>query len=163
MKKNHIFSFVVIFCLLMMPAGAYALPISGIGINGGSFTGSIDIAYTSDSLGATTPWLILNLTNTSVTGSRDTGLYIAGYGLPNSTMTVIDLVHVGDTWTGRQPLVNADRGSTAESLISGFVVYFSDSSGSLRDKATVAVAEPSTMMLFGLGLLAVGVGLRRKM
>lgn len=141
MKKNHILGFVVLICLVTMPAGAYALLISGSGINGGSFTGSIDIVYSSDSLSASTPWLIISLTNTSATCTRDTGLYIAGYVLPNSAMTEIDPVSVGATWTGRQPLVNADRGITAESLISGFVVYFSDFRGSY-DKAPVSVAEP---------------------
>ena len=162
MKKRHVIGFVVLFCLVMMPAGTYALPISGTGVNGGSFTGSIDIVYGSDSLSASAPWLIISLTNTSATGSRDIGLYIAGYVLPNSAMTEIDLVPVGGTWMGRQPLANADRGTTAESLINGFVVYFRDSGGTVFDKAPVAVAEPSTMMLFGLGLLALGVGLRRK-
>ena len=162
MKKNQIISFMVVVCLALMPAGTYALPISGTGVNGGSFIGSLDVVYGSDSLSASAPWLIISLTNTSATGSRDIGLYIAGYVLPNCAMTEIDLVRVGQTWTGRQLLTNVDRGITAESLISGFVVYFRNAEGNVFDKAPVAVAEPSTMILFGLGLLAVGVGLRKR-
>jgi len=162
MKKNHIVSFMVLVCLALMPAGTYALPISGTGVNGGSFIGSLDVVYGSDSLSASAPWLIISLTNTSATGSRDIGLYIMGYVLANSAMTEIGPLGVGQTWTGRQPLATTDRGITAESLISGFVAYFRDAGGNVIDKAPVAVAEPSTMILFGLGLLAVGFGLRKR-
>jgi len=47
-------------------------------------------------------------------------------------------------------------------MLSGFVVLFSDRSGQLIDKAPVAVPEPSTMLLLGFGLLAVGAGLRKR-
>jgi hypothetical protein len=161
MKKSIIFSFIVLVCLIMMPAVTYALPISGAGVNGGSFTGTIDIGYSSisDSVFTAAPWLIISLTNTS---SRDIGLYIAGYVLPNSAMSEIDLVRVGDTWSGRLPLTDGNREISVDRYINGFVVYFSDARGVLLDKAPVAVSEPSTMLLLGFGLLVIGVGLRKK-
>ncbi|MEN6615306.1 MAG: PEP-CTERM sorting domain-containing protein, partial [Syntrophorhabdus sp.] len=61
-----------------------------------------------------------------------------------------------------QPLLTADRGISAEAIISGFIVMFSDSKGTLVDKAPVAVAEPSTMILLGFGFLAIGLGMRKR-
>ncbi len=155
MKKKKLMIFMALACLALMPIGADALPVSGTGINGGGFTGSIDIGYISD--GTATPWLIISLTNSS---ARDT-LFIAGYALPGGSMSEIGPVRLGDTWSGRQPLLTADRGVSAESIISGFVVYFSNGE-KLVDKAAVAVAEPSTMILMGFGFLAIGLGLRKR-
>lgn len=159
MKGQTVFRTVVFVCLALMPVGAYALPVSGTGANGGSFTGSIDIGYSYDSLSAATPWLLISLTNTS---SNDR-LYMAGYALPDGAMSEIGLVRQGGTWSGRQPLFNSDRANTVESFISGLVVLFSDARGSLLDKAPIAVTESSAMILLGFGFLAIGFGLRRKM
>ena len=159
MKGYAVFTTVVVVCLALMPVGAFALPVSGMGVNGGSFTGSIDIGYSYDSLSAATPWLLIRLTNTS---SND-GLYMAGYALPGGAMSEIGLVRAGETWSGRQPLLNADRAITVESYISGFVVLFSDARGTLLDKAPIAVTEPSALILLGFGFLAVGFGMRKKM
>ena len=159
MKGYAVFTTVVVVCLALMPVSAYALPISGTGVDGGSFTGSIDIGYSYDSLSAATPWLIISLTNTSSDGS----LHMAGYALPGGAMSEIGLVRAGETWSGRQSLFTADRGISVETIISGFVVLFSDARGTLLDKAPVAVTEPSAMILLGFGFLAIGFGLRRKM
>lgn len=144
-------------CLAVLPVGADALPVSGTGINGGGFTGSIEIGYSYDSLSTATPWLIISLTNSSANNT----LFIAGYVLPGGAMSEIGPVRLGNTWTGRQPLLTADRSVSVESIISGFVVYFSDG-GALQDKAPVAVAEPSTMILLGFGFLALGLGMRKR-
>ncbi len=144
-------------CLALMPVGADALPVSGTGINGGGFTGSIEIGYSYDSLSTATPWLLISLTNSS---ANDT-LFISEYALPGGTMSEIGPVRLGDIWTGRQPLLTADRGVSVESIISGFVVYFSNGER-LVDKAPVAVAEPSTMILLGFGFLALGLGMRKR-
>ena len=158
MKKQAIFISVMVVCLALMPVVAYSLPVSGSGMNGGSFTGSIDIGYSYDSLSTATPWLIISLTNLSANDA----LFVAGYVLPGGAMSEIGLVHTGDSWSGRQPLLNADRGISVESIISGFVVLFSDADGRLIDKAPVAVAEPSTMILLGFGFLAIGFGMRKR-
>lgn len=159
MKKQTIIICAAAVCLVLMPVAAYSLPVSGAGINGGSFTGSIDIVYRNDnSLNAGTPWLIISLTNAS---AKD-NLFISGYTLPGGVTSVIGPVGTGDTWSGRQSLLIANRSISVESMISGFVVLFSDSSGQLIDKAPVAVPEPSTMLLLGFGLLAVGAGLRKR-
>ena len=157
MKKKKFMIFVALACLAVLPVGADALPVSGTGINGGGFTGSIDIGYSFDSFSTATPWLIISLTNSS---ANDT-LSIAGYALPSGSMSEIGPVRLGDTWTGRQPLSTADRGVSVESIISGFVVYFSNGER-LVDKAAVAVAEPSTMILLGFGFLAIGLGMRKR-
>ena len=159
MKGHAVFTTVVVVCLALMPVGAFALPVSGMGVNGGSFMGSIDLGYSYDSLSVATPWLLISLTNTS---SND-GLYMAGYALPGGAMSEIGLVRAGDTWSGRQSLFTADHGISVETIISGFVVLFSDARGTLLDKAPIAVTEPSAMILLGLGFLAIGFGLRRKM
>jgi len=159
MKGHAVFTTTVVVCLVLVPVGAYALSVSGTGANGGSFTGSIDIGYSYDSLSAATPWLLINLTNTSSNSS----LYMAGYALPGGAMSESGLVRSGDTWSGRQSLLTADRGIIIETIISGFVVLFSDARGILLDKAPVAVTEPSAMILLGFGFLAIGFGLRRKM
>lgn len=159
MKGQAIFATVVFVCLALMPVGANALPVSGTGVTGGSFTGSIDIGYSYDSLNAATPWLIISLTNTSPNDS----LYMAGYALPGGYMSEIGLVRAGGTWSGRQSLLTADRGISVETIISGFVVLFSDARGTLVDKAPVVVTEPSMMILLGFGFLVIGLGLRRKM
>ncbi|MCE5264394.1 MAG: PEP-CTERM sorting domain-containing protein [Deltaproteobacteria bacterium] len=158
MKKKNLMIFMSLVCLALMPVGADALPVSGTGMNGGGVTGSVDIGYSFDRLSTATPWLIISLTNSS---ANDT-LFIAGYVLPGGAMSEIGLVRLGDTWTGRQPLFNADRGISVESIISGFVVLFSDAEGRLIDKAPVAVAEPSTMILLGFGFLAIGLGMRKR-
>jgi hypothetical protein len=158
MKKQAIIISVVVVCLALMPVVAYSLPVSGSGMSGGSFAGSIDIGYSYDRLSTATPWLLISLTNSS---ANDT-LFIAGYALPGGSMSEIGLVRSGDTWTGRQPLFTADRGVSVESIISGFVVLFSDAEGRLIDKAPVAVAEPSTMILLGFGFLAIGLGMRKR-
>jgi len=158
MKKKKFMIFVALACLAVLPVGADALPVSGTGINGGGFTGSIDIGYSFDSLSTATPWLIISLTNSS---ANDT-LFIAGYALPGGSMSEIGPIRLGVTWTDRQPLLTADRSVSVESIISGFVVLFSDARGTLVDKAAVAVAEPSTMILLGFGFLALGLGMRKR-
>lgn len=158
MKKQAAVIYVALVCLALIPVGAEALPVSGNGVNGGSFTGSIDIGYSYDRLSTATPWLLISLTNSS---ANDT-LFIAGYALSGGSMSEIGLIRQGDTWFGRQPLLTADRGISAEAIISGFIVMFSDSRGTLVDKAPVAVAEPSTMILLGSGLLVLGLGIRRR-
>ena len=159
MKKQTIIICAAAVCLALMPVAGYSLPVSGAGMNGGSFTGSIDIVYGNDnSLNAAGPWLTISLTNTS---AKD-NLFISGYTLPGGVTSVIGPVGTGDTWSGRQSLLIANRSISVESMISGFVVLFSDSSGQLIDKAPVAVPEPSTMLLLGFGLLAVGAGLRKR-
>ena len=158
MKKKKFMIFMALACIALMPVGADALPVSGTGINGGGFTGSIEIGYSYDSLSTATPWLLISLTNSSANDS----LFIAGYALPGGAMSEIGLVQVGGTWTGRQPLPTFNRDITAESIANGFVVYFSDARGALQDKASVAVAEPSPMILLGSGLLVLGLGIRRR-
>jgi len=157
MKKKKFMIFVALACLAVLPVGADALPVSGTGINGGGFTGSIDIGYSFDSFSTATPWLIISLTNSS---ANDT-LFIAGYVLPGGSMTEIGPVRWGDTWTGRQLLLTADRSVSVEGIIRGFVVYFTNGER-LVDKAAVAVSEPSTMILLGFGFLALGLGMRKR-
>ena len=50
---------------------------------------------------------------------------------------------------------------TAESLISNFVVFFSDGNNA-RDKVSVSVYEPFTVILLGFGLVGLGIAARRK-
>jgi len=158
MKKKKFMIFMALACIALMPVGADALPVSGTGINGGGFTGSIEIGYSYDSFSTAVPWLIISLTNSS---ANDT-LFIAGYALPNGAISETGLLRVGDTWIGRQLLTTSSRDITAESFVNGFVVYFSDERGTLQDKAPVSVTEPSTMILLGAGFLVLGLGLRKR-
>ena len=50
----------------------------------------------------------------------------------------------------------------AESLLSNFVVFFSDGGGNVVDKVSISVSEPFTVILLGFGLVVLGIAARRK-
>lgn len=181
MKKSNIISLLVLACFVLMPAGTYALPISGSGFNGGSFSGSIEYvpgnsivnyigtdsisicaADVADNAGAS---LIINLTNTS---SRQ-GLYLYFVSLSSPYLAAQEKIFLDVGQTGSISFSPTDRGFsglTAESFLnagSEFVVYFSDVNGAIKDKALVtSVSEPFTVILLGFGLVVLGIAARRK-
>jgi hypothetical protein len=171
MKKSNIVSFIVLVCLIALPVGAFALPISGIGERGGSFSGSIEyfpengLASTID---AAVGRLLISLTNTS----ERRGLYLAAFSLASPYIPYIEARSEAFLDVGQSAWFYfsvTDRGFsrlTAESFLGEgreFIVYFSDADRNMADLARVAsVPEPEAILLLGIGLLALGVGLRKR-
>lgn len=182
MRKSNIFSFIVLVCLIVLPVSAFALPISGVGERGGSFSGSIeyvpsntagnsigsaaiDVAVAADVADAAGASLVINLTNTS----RREGLYLYVVSLTSPYLEAREEIFLDIGRTASISFSLRDRsfsGLTAESFLgegSEFIVYFSDADRNMADRARVAaVAEPETILLLGIGLLALGVGLRKR-
>jgi hypothetical protein len=186
MKKSNVVSFIVLVCLIALPIGAFALPISGIGDRGGSFSGSIeyvpgnstgsaigsasigpaDVAVAADVADAAGAYLVINLTNTS----RREGLYLSVVSLTSPYLEAKEEIFLDVGRTASISFSLGDRSFsrlTAESFLgegSEFIIYFSDADRNMADQARVAaVSEPSTMLLLGFGLLVIGVGLRKRM
>ncbi len=170
MKKSNIVSFIVLICLIVLPVSAYALPISGVGELGGSFSGSIEyfpgngLASTIDAAQGS---LVVSLTNTS----ERRGLYLAAVSLASPYIPYIEarseaFLDVGQTaWFYFSVTDRGFARLTAESFLSEgseFVVYFRDASGAWDRARVASVPEPETILLLGIGLLALGVGLRKK-
>lgn len=178
MKKFHVIVIIVAVCLTAHPFGAFAIPIAGEGSLGNSFKGSLTYNV-YDSFAALQVTLAISNPTT----------YLGGFGFSNESVlkasmeTSGNFVLSGSNGSFQVNSINTTKGGlqqqeakfyltvggnnlsslTAESFLSNFVVLFSDSSGQVIDKASVAVSEPSTMMLLGFGLLVIGVGLRKKM
>ena len=177
MRKSNIFSLIVLVCLIVLPVSAFALPISG-GERGGSFSGSIEYVpgnSVGNSIGsaaigaadvavAAGASLVINLTNTS----RREGLYLYVVSLTSPYLEAREEIFIDVGRTASISFSLRDRnfsGLTAESFLgegSEFIVYFSDADRNMADRARVAaVPEPETILLLGIGLLALGVGLRK--
>ena len=167
MKKFNILIFIVFVCLVVLPVSAFALPISGTGEYGGSFSGSID--YTPGSgfastIDAAQGSLVVSLTNTS----ERRGFYLAAFSLDSPYIQARSeaVLDVGQTARFYFPVTDQSFSRlTSESFLSEgseFVVYFRDASGAWDRARVAAVPEPETILLLGIGLLAIGVGLRKK-
>ena len=176
-KRQHVIAVLAAAFLVAFPLGAYAIPITGDGSAGNSYKGEITYKAAGQSA-------ILQVT-LAVTG-QDT--YLGGFAFSNESILKAEMKNVGYfslsgvngsfevtpggpslTWipptqgTFFLMLSGNDLGSlTEESILANFVILFSDRSGRLIDKVPVAVPEPSTMLLLGFGLLAVGAGLRKR-
>ena len=176
-KRQHVIADLAVAFLVAVPLGAYAIPITGDGSAGNSYKGEITYKAAGQSA-------ILQVT-LAVTG-QDT--YLGGFAFSNESILKAEMKNVGYfslsgvngsfevtpggpslTWipptqgTFFLMLSGNDLGSlTEESILANFVILFSDRSGRLIDKVPVAVPEPSTMLLLGFGLLAVGAGLRKR-
>jgi hypothetical protein len=175
MKKTHMLSFIVLACLVALPVSSFALPIAGQGTYG-SFTGSIEY-YTGNSTEAK---LMVNLTNTSkyvyLEGFSFSNPFIMGVWSEGTGSQVQDAlsqdtpngaVKVGFGLQNEVAIYLLLRGKNldkiaAESLISNFVVYFSDGYKT-SDQVSVSVSEPFTVILLGLGLVGLGIAARRKL
>jgi hypothetical protein len=168
MKKSNIIIFIVLVCMIALPVSVFALPISGTGEYGGSFSGSIE--YTPGSSFASTidaarGSLVVSLTNTS----ERRGLYLAAFSLASPYIEARSEVVLGEgqTATFYFPVTDQNYSRlTAESFLSEgseFVVYFRDASGTWDRARVAAVPEPETILLLGFGLLALGFGLRKRM
>ena len=167
MKKSNIISFIVLICLIVLPVSAYALPISGVGELGGSFSGSIEyfpgngLASTIDAAGGR---LLISLTNTSERG----GFILAAYSLAGPYINTRGEVALPAGQTASFYFFVTDPSFsriTAESFLiegSEFVVYFRDANGAWDRARVAAVPEPEIILLLGIGLLALGVGLRKR-
>lgn len=85
MKKSFLISFIMLACLFIVPAGAFALPISGTGA-WGSFTGSLEYRYEAGNRA----FLTISLTNTS---SAANGGYLVAFAFnnPGNNIVSIDL------------------------------------------------------------------------
>jgi hypothetical protein len=178
MKKTHIISIIVIVCLLALPVIGSALPISGQGTYG-SFSG--EIYYYAENSNAA--YLKLSLTNTSP-GTKY--VYLAGLAFSDPSIMGAwsegtgSLVQDTLSQDASNGVVQIDFGLakevalslvlkgekldtlTAESLVSNFVVFFSDGKYTV-DKVSVSVSEPFTVILLGFGLLVLGIAARRKL
>lgn len=178
MKKFPVIVIVVIACLAALPLGAFAIPITGEGSAGNSFNGSLTYNV-YDSYAALQVTLAIS----------NPATYLGGFGFSNDSILKASLetsgnfILSGSNGSFQVNSINTTRDGlqqqeakfyltlggnnlkflTAESFLSNFVVLFSDSSGQVIDKASVAVSEPTTIMLLGFGLLVIGVGLRKKM
>jgi hypothetical protein len=183
MKKTHMLSFIVLACLVALPVSGSALPISGQGTYG-SFTGSIEY-YIGNSTEAK---LMVTLTNTSknvyLEGFSFSNPYILGAysGGGTGTLAALSLDAASQDALSQDEsngVVRIDFGPakevalslmlkgekldtlTAESLISNFVVYFSDGYKT-SDQVSVSVSEPFTVILLGFGLVVLGIAARRR-
>jgi hypothetical protein len=182
MKKTHIISLIVIVCLLALPVSGSALPISGQGTYG-SFSGEI-YYYAQNSSVA---YLKLSLKNTS---PETKYVYLAGLAFSDpsimgawseGTGSLVQDTLSQDALSQDAPngVVKIDFGLakevalslvlkgekldtlTAESLVSYFVVFFSDGKYT-EDRVSVSVSEPFTVILLGFGLVVLGIAARRK-
>lgn len=183
MKKIYLIGILVVACLVALPFGAFAIPITGEGSTGNSFKGSMTYnVYDS--------YATLQIT---LDISSPTKANLGGFAFSNESISRAAMETTGNfALTGyngsfqvlsggfaQDTLAQATIGTqtanfyltlgginlkalTEESFLRNFVVLFNDSTGQTIDKAPVAVAEPSTMLLIGFGLLVVGVGLRKK-
>jgi hypothetical protein len=179
MRKSYILS-IIIVCLIAIPLRVFALPISGGGEHGGSFSGTLQyISGRSDgdilgsgsvpatnTAGGAVERLVINLTNTS----RIRTLYLTAVSLSSPYIQAKEEVILDIGQSASITFYMTDRsvsGLTEESFLqrgSDFVVYFSDRSGSTQDSARVAaIPEPETILLLGFGLLAIGIVLRIRM
>jgi len=85
MKKSSLFIAIILACMIMLPAGAFALPISGSGA-WGSFTGSLEYRYEASN----SAYLTISLTNTSPAAN---GGYLVAFAFnnPGNNIVSIDL------------------------------------------------------------------------
>ena len=170
MKRVSLLAFAAVACLAMLPSSILALPISGAGELGDSFVGSIEY-YPGDgsasSIDAAWGSLIVSLTNTS----ERRECVIAGLSLAGPYLYARSEVTLGRGQTARFffPVTDPSFSRlTAESFLaegSDVVVHFylRDAGGQTWDSVRVsAVPEPEAIMLLGIGLLALGVGLRKR-
>jgi hypothetical protein len=187
MKKVYLIGILVVACLVALPLGAFAIPITGEGSDGSSFKGSL--TYNVYDSSAT-----LQVT---LAVSSPTKAYLGGFAFTNESIVKASMETTGNfVLSGINGSFQVLSGSiaqntlgniaqdtlqqqevnfflylggynlktlTEESFLQHFVVLMSDSTGRVTDKVPVAVSEPSTMLLLGFGLLVIGVGLRKKM
>ena len=170
MKKCKILTLMALVCLAAFPVNVLALPISGVGEYGNSFIGSIEYTPGGDSVSsidAAGGSLIVTLTNTS----ERREYMIAGLSLAGPYLYARSEVTLGTGQTARFFFSVADPSFsrlTAESFLaegSDVIVHFylRDAIGQTLDRVRVsAVPEPDAIVLLGIGLLVLGIGLRRR-
>jgi len=180
MRKSYIL-LIISVCFIAIPLRVFSLPISGVGENGGSFSGTLEYipgrsdgniigsgsVSATDTAGGAVERLVINLTNTS----RIKTLYLTAVSLSSpyihAKQEIILDAGQSASITFFLLMDPSISGLTAESFLqegNDFFVYFNDRSGSTQDSARVAaIPEPETILLLGFGLLAVGIVLRIKM
>jgi hypothetical protein len=187
MKKIYLIGILVVACLVALPFGAFAIPITGAGSDGSSFIGSL--TYNVNDSNAT-----LQVT---LAISSPAKTFLGGFAFTNESILKASMETSGNFILSgsngsfqvlagniaQDTLGNIAQDSlqqqevnfylylggynlktlTEESFLQHFVVLLSDSTGRVTEKVPVAVSEPSTMLLLGFGLLVIGVSLRKKM
>jgi hypothetical protein len=187
MKKIYLIGFIGIVCLVALPFGAFAIPITGEGSSGSSFKGSL--TYNVYDSSAT-------LQVTLAISSPTQQAYLGGFSFTNESILKASMETTGNfVLSGSNGSFQVLAGNiaqntlgdiaqdtiqqqevnfflylggynlktlTEESFLQHFVVLMSDSTGRVTDKVPVVVSEPSTMLLLGFGLLVIGVRLRKK-
>jgi hypothetical protein len=177
MKDYHVIAIIAVAFLATFPLGAHAIPITGESSAGSSYKG--EITYNANGSYAT-----LQVT-LEVSGPAT---YLGGFAFSNESILKAAMASAGNfNLSGANGFFQVTAGGaalaalppnqaqfvltlggyslgslTAESILANFVILFSNSSGQVIDKVPVAVPEPSTMLLLGFGLLAVGVSLRKR-
>lgn len=171
MKRFTILGVTALVSLMMCPCSVFALPISGAGQYGDSFIGSIDYFPASGNAGmidGAGGSLSVTLTNTSA--RRE--FIIAGLSFAGPYLNARSEVTLGAGETARFFFpVTTDTGFsrlTTENFLaegSEVIVHFHlrDAGGQTWDNVRVsALPEPESIVLLGIGLLALGFCLRRK-
>lgn len=170
MKRFTILCFTVLVCLMVFPFSVLALPISGVGQYGDSFIGSLEYmpgGGSASTIDAARGSLVVSLTNTS----ERREFMIAGLSLAGPYLNARSEVTLGVGQTARFYFPVSDAGFsrlTPESFLdqgSEVIVHFylSDAGGQTWDRVRAsAVPEPEAIVLLGIGLLALGICLRRK-
>jgi hypothetical protein len=182
MKKSKIISFMLLACLVVLPISSFALPVAGQG-SYGSFSGEINYSAVNEN----EAYIKIFLNNTSPEAKY---VYLAGLTFGNPLIEAWSAGTAGTAGTASTDSLVQDGSSggnieiyfdpekqvglyfylkgeklntiNAESLLSNFIVFFSDGKGQIVDKASVSLSEPLTVILLGFGLVVLGIAARRR-